>query len=203
MRRIFYISVIFNAWLEFFLLDSVNLPLQFRLQIHSNWFHLSTFTLVKVQILLQSLLFWSDPITSHGPNWCVVLLVWKINFNLLTNLFQFLMLQIWTVHKAWEWCNHLVHSLIVNSISELISHTIISSENADDVWNVLKECFAKADRIRISSIRSSINNLNQGAKSVFVSLMKWKNYGKNWAHVVLFLLVHAFINADALQCMML
>ncbi|KEH26839.1 hypothetical protein MTR_6g477740 [Medicago truncatula] len=38
--------------------------------------------------------------------------------------------------------------------------------NRADVWEDLKERFSKADRIRISSLRSCINNLKQGASTL-------------------------------------
>ena len=69
-------------------------------------------------------------------------------------------------NNAWERCNHLVHSLLINSVSDLISQTIVFHDNAFDVWEDLKERFSKVDRIRIAQLRSSINTLRQGTKSV-------------------------------------
>jgi hypothetical protein len=66
----------------------------------------------------------------------------------------------------WERCNHLVHSWIVNSVSDQIASTIVFHENAVDAWQDLQERFSKADRVRIATLRSSINNLKQGTKSV-------------------------------------
>lgn len=40
---------------------------------------------------------------------------------------------------AWEQCNYLVHSWILNSVFEPIAQTIIFLENALDVWIDLKE----------------------------------------------------------------
>jgi hypothetical protein len=67
---------------------------------------------------------------------------------------------------AWERCNHLIHSWIINSVSESIAQTIVFYDYASEVWEDLKERFSKADRIRISTLRSSINNLKQGSKPV-------------------------------------
>jgi hypothetical protein len=60
---------------------------------------------------------------------------------------------------AWERCNHLIHSWIINSVTEQIAQTLVFHENCYDVWQDLQERFSKIDRIRIASIRSSINNL--------------------------------------------
>lgn len=67
---------------------------------------------------------------------------------------------------AWERCNCLFHSWILNSVSPVIAQTIIFLENALDVWIDLKERFAKSDRIRVFNLRAEINNLKQGNKSV-------------------------------------
>ena len=68
--------------------------------------------------------------------------------------------------NAWERCNDLIHSWILNSVSPQIAQTIVFHEYAIDVWIELQERFSKVDRIRVSSLRSTINNLKQGDKSV-------------------------------------
>jgi len=55
---------------------------------------------------------------------------------------------------------------IINSVSSQIAQTIVFHERAIDVWEELKERFSKADFIPIASLRSAINNLKQGSKSV-------------------------------------
>jgi len=66
---------------------------------------------------------------------------------------------------AWERCNHLVQSWILNSLSELIAQTVVFCDSAYEVWQDLHERFSKIDRIRMATLRSSINNLKQGTKS--------------------------------------
>jgi len=68
--------------------------------------------------------------------------------------------------NAWERCNHLIQSWIINSISPQIMQTLVFHESVIDAWSDLKERFAKADRIRIATLRSKINNLKQGSKTV-------------------------------------
>ena len=68
--------------------------------------------------------------------------------------------------SSWERCNHLIHSWIINSVSEPIAQTLVFHEYVFYVWEDLKERFSKADRIRIAAIRSSIHSLKQGSKSV-------------------------------------
>jgi len=67
---------------------------------------------------------------------------------------------------AWERCNHLVQSWLINFVSDSIQQTIVFCDTALEVWLDLKERFSKIDRIRIANLRSSINNLKQGSKSV-------------------------------------
>jgi hypothetical protein len=68
---------------------------------------------------------------------------------------------------AWERCNHLIHSWIINSVSDSIAQTLVFHDTAIDAWEDLRERFPKVDRIRISTLRASLNNLKQGNKSVF------------------------------------
>jgi hypothetical protein len=68
--------------------------------------------------------------------------------------------------NAWERCNHLIHSWILNSVSPQIAQTIVFHEYAIDVWIELQERFSKVDRVRVASLRTSINNLKQGSKTV-------------------------------------
>jgi len=67
---------------------------------------------------------------------------------------------------AWERCNHLIHSWILNSVSLQIAQTIIFHVCTIEVWEELKDRFSKVDRIRVPMLRSSINNLKQGSKYV-------------------------------------
>lgn len=51
---------------------------------------------------------------------------------------------------AWNRCNMLIHSWLLNSVSELIAQSNVFMENAIDVWNDLKERFSQGDLVRIS-----------------------------------------------------
>jgi len=62
-------------------------------------------------------------------------------------------------HQAWERCNHLFHSWILNSVIESIAHIIVVHDTALSAWEDLKEHFYMVDRVRILSLRSTINNL--------------------------------------------
>ena len=76
--------------------------------------------------------------------------------------------------NAWERCNHLVHYWLINSVSDSIAQTIVFHDNAFEVWEDLKERFSKVDRIRIAQLRSSLNTLRQGTKSVLDYFIEMK-----------------------------
>ena len=56
--------------------------------------------------------------------------------------------------------------LAYSSVFDSIAQTFVFHDTTFDVWQDLKERFSKVDRIRIANLRSSINNLKQGSKSV-------------------------------------
>ena len=68
--------------------------------------------------------------------------------------------------KAWNRCNMLVHSWIMNSVEESIAQSIVFLENAVDVWDELKERFSQGDFIRISELQCEIFGLKQETRSV-------------------------------------
>lgn len=68
--------------------------------------------------------------------------------------------------KAWNRCNMLVHSWIMNSVEESIAKSIVFLENAIDVWNELKERFSQGDYICISELQFEIFGLKQDSRSV-------------------------------------
>ncbi|XP_024636392.1 uncharacterized protein [Medicago truncatula] len=51
--------------------------------------------------------------------------------------------------KEWERCNNLVHSWIMNSVSDSIAQGIVFFENVVDVWCDLKEQFSKAENPKL------------------------------------------------------
>jgi hypothetical protein len=69
-------------------------------------------------------------------------------------------------YRAWNRCNMLIHSWIVNSVSDSIGQSTVFMENALDVWNDLKERFAQGDLVRISELMQEIYSLQQDSKTV-------------------------------------
>ncbi|GAU18579.1 hypothetical protein TSUD_325710 [Trifolium subterraneum] len=67
--------------------------------------------------------------------------------------------------RAWNRCNQLVSSWILNSVSESIAQSVVFLENAIDIWNDLRERFSQGDLIRISELQQEIYSLRQDHRS--------------------------------------
>jgi hypothetical protein len=68
--------------------------------------------------------------------------------------------------RAWNMCNMLVHSWILNSVSDSIAQSLIFMENAIDVWHDLKERFSQSDLVPIAELQQEIYALKQESKTV-------------------------------------
>ncbi|GAU25648.1 hypothetical protein TSUD_265740 [Trifolium subterraneum] len=68
--------------------------------------------------------------------------------------------------RAWNRCNMLIHSWILNSVEPSIARSIVFMENASDVWLDLKERFSQGDLVRVSELQQEIYALTQGTRSV-------------------------------------
>ncbi|KAK2398067.1 hypothetical protein QL285_059572 [Trifolium repens] len=76
--------------------------------------------------------------------------------------------------RAWNRCNQLVLSWILNSVSASIAQSVVFLENAIDIWNELRERFSQGDLVRISELQQEIYALRQDSRSVidFYSALK-------------------------------
>ena len=68
--------------------------------------------------------------------------------------------------SAWERCNTLILSWLLNSLSQSIAQSVIYLDNAVDVWNDLKERFSQSDLLRIAELQEEVYALKQGSQSV-------------------------------------
>ncbi|KAK2371611.1 hypothetical protein QL285_084537 [Trifolium repens] len=89
-------------------------------------------------------------------------------------------------YRAWNRCNQLVSSWILNYVSESIAQSVVFLENAIDIWNELRERFSQGDLIRISELQQEIYALKQDSRSVteFYSDLKIL-----WEELELYLLI--------------
>lgn len=68
--------------------------------------------------------------------------------------------------SSCEWCNHILHSWMINYVYDSIAQTILYHDNVIEVWDDLKERFSKIVRVWVSTLQSQLNSLKQGSKSV-------------------------------------
>jgi len=57
-----------------------------------------------------------------------------------------------TLYSAWERCNTLIMSWLLNSLSPFIAQSVIFLECAADIWNDLRERFSQGDLLRIAEL---------------------------------------------------
>lgn len=68
--------------------------------------------------------------------------------------------------EAWEKCNNLVHTWIMNSASPNIAQSILYIESAYSSWIKLQHRFAQADSVRIADLQLEVYLLKQESLSV-------------------------------------
>lgn len=68
--------------------------------------------------------------------------------------------------SAWERCNTLIMSWLLNSISPPIAQSVIFLECAVDIWTDLRERFSQGDLLRIAEIQEEIYGLSQANRTV-------------------------------------
>jgi len=77
----------------------------------------------------------------------------KMKFEFVDGSISLIVDEFDPLFRAWNQCNMLVHSWIVNSVSPSIAPSIVFMGNACDVWVDLKEQFAQGDLVRISELK--------------------------------------------------
>ncbi|KAH0672548.1 hypothetical protein KY290_026624 [Solanum tuberosum] len=85
-----------------------------------------------------------------------------------------------TLADAWEKCDAIVHSWIMNSVSKHLLSGIVYRSSASAVWEDLKERFNKINRVRVFQLHREITNHTQGTSfvSTYYSKLKelWDEY---------------------------
>ncbi|KAF5449632.1 hypothetical protein F2P56_030057 [Juglans regia] len=75
---------------------------------------------------------------------------------------------------AWNRCNSMILSWILNSISKEIASGIIYASSAFEMWHDLKESFSKRNGPRIFHLQQAISSLCQDSLSVSVYYTRLK-----------------------------
>ncbi|KAE8733140.1 hypothetical protein F3Y22_tig00001478pilonHSYRG00086 [Hibiscus syriacus] len=94
------------------------------------------------------------------------------NYNLWSRLIRITLL--------WDWCNAIVLSWILNTVSADLSAGLVFASTVALVWKDLKECFRKIDGSQIFFLHREISLFTQGDSSVstYYSRLKllWDEY---------------------------
>ncbi|MCI00474.1 hypothetical protein A2U01_0021493, partial [Trifolium medium] len=67
---------------------------------------------------------------------------------------------------AWDRCNTMIMSSIINSVDAEIAQSILWMDNASEIWKELKDRFYQGDVFRISDIQEEICTLKQGDSTI-------------------------------------
>jgi len=71
-----------------------------------------------------------------------------------------------SLFSTWHWCNNMVTSWIIHSVSPTIRQSIIWMDSALDIWTDLKNRFSHGDLARISDLQLEAATLSQGDLNV-------------------------------------
>ncbi|KAA8532443.1 hypothetical protein F0562_032476 [Nyssa sinensis] len=80
------------------------------------------------------------------------------------------------LYSAWERCNDMVLSWILNSVTKNIASSILYIDVAADVWKDLKERFSQGNRPRIFQLKKALNSLTQDQMTVSDYFTQLKSY---------------------------
>lgn len=139
-----FLSLIFFLWLVATTMVRDPLPRFFLINLVA-----FLFILVMVHHQLQLLWSWMIPITIPRLAICAELLEGKWSLSSLMVQFLRLIIILILLFRAWNHCNMLIHSWILNYVSPSISQSIVFMENAMDVRNDLKKRFAQGNLVII------------------------------------------------------
>ncbi|KAA8544149.1 hypothetical protein F0562_022215 [Nyssa sinensis] len=72
------------------------------------------------------------------------------------------------LYSAWERCNDMVLSWILNSVMKNIASSILYIDVAADAWKDLKERFSQGNRPRIFQLKKVLNSLTQDQMTILL-----------------------------------
>ncbi|KAM3282710.1 hypothetical protein P3S67_026355 [Capsicum chacoense] len=70
-----------------------------------------------------------------------------------------------TDFQAWNRCNDMVTSWILNSLSKDIADSVIYSKTVQELWIILEHKFGQSNGAKLYHLQKELNNLNQGTNS--------------------------------------
>ncbi|KAF3653571.1 putative premnaspirodiene oxygenase-like [Capsicum annuum] len=71
-----------------------------------------------------------------------------------------------TDFQAWNRCNDMVTSWILNSLSKDIADSVIYSKTVQELWNNLEHKFGQSNGAELYHLQTELNSLNQGTSII-------------------------------------
>ena len=60
------------------------------------------------------------------------------------------------LYPAWERCNTMLMSWLLNSVSQSIAQSVIYLDHASEIWKDLRERFSQSDLLRIAELQEKV-----------------------------------------------
>ncbi|XP_055814382.1 uncharacterized protein LOC129884029 [Solanum dulcamara] len=79
------------------------------------------------------------------------------------------------LQKAWERCNNMVLSWLLNSLSKEIAESVLYSHSAQLLWSDLEDRFGQANGAKLFQLQKELNALTQGNLSISTYFTKMKS----------------------------
>ncbi|XP_070035230.1 uncharacterized protein [Nicotiana tomentosiformis] len=70
------------------------------------------------------------------------------------------------MQDQWRWCNDMVISWLLNSLSKDIAKSVIYSQTAEESWNELEQRYGQSDGTKLFQLQRELNNINQETNDV-------------------------------------
>ncbi|XP_009608283.2 uncharacterized protein [Nicotiana tomentosiformis] len=78
--------------------------------------------------------------------------------------------------KAWNRCNDMKISWLLNSFSKEIAESILYTKTARDIWTELEERFGQSNGPQLYHLQKEINELSQGNLDIVGYYIKLKRF---------------------------
>lgn len=92
----------------------------------------------------------------------------------------------YSTYEAWEHCNNLVHSWIMNWATPSIAQSIVHTDVAPKAWTTVKERFFCADLVRVSELQRKLYGFKEIIVQLAIISRRSVEFGKNWKWLVMY-----------------
>jgi len=87
--------------------------------------------------------------------------------------------------QAWNRCNEMVTSCILNSLSKEIADIVIYSKTVRELWISLEHIFGQSNGAKLYHLQKELSRLIQGVSNIAGYFIKLKRLWMNWILLIL------------------